>query len=333
VGYSWRNRGSQEGSSMSLALGFFCSDGIVLAADSEMTTDAERFEDDKAWYLRFPADAKEPTLKIGIVGAGNLQNLRSVTDYIRRSLTPDMTLDVAEHAVTSVLHEFYRDHVYPFGQAHEREHLNVWLLVGIVATDGRKLLSTELTTVAPVDRYKAIGIGTELANFLVKRSGIETAGIQDATFLSSQILQHAKRHVRDVNGPTRIIVLNPMMVPSGFVRQDTIRGHEQFADALDTAIRPVMFGATARNLSDLEFTNQLEQLKGSLMEARNIKRNITFHVGTGHITSTVKMWGHGQAISPSQPPNTVTATGDLKLEKHSRVPLEPSPAPPENGDA
>lgn len=217
---------------MTLALAFACEDGLVVSADSEVTTDVERLDGDKVWYLRFPRDAEEPTLKVGIAGAGDLGFIKFAKDQIAAELQPDMDLDDTQAIIQGVINDLHHQHIYPYGQPHEREHLSVWLLIGILAKDGRRLLSTQLTSVTEVDRCHVIGTGIDLANFIVKRSGPERLTVADAVFLSSQVLTYARVHVRDVGGDSKIIVMQDVGVRAGFVSSMDIAKHEEFVQKI-----------------------------------------------------------------------------------------------------
>src|SRR4029453_6505343 len=104
-----------------------------------------KFNGEKAWYLRFPPAAEIPGLKVGIVGAGYLPFLTSAKELIEHSLNPDRALDDAKDIVGQAVHAIHEEHIYPYGSPYERGDVNISLLVGIVARDGRDLLTSNLT--------------------------------------------------------------------------------------------------------------------------------------------------------------------------------------------
>ncbi len=185
---------------MTVAVGFACSDGLVLAADSQMSTDADKYDDEKAWYLRFPAKSEHPTLKVGIVGSGCTAYLRYAKELIEHDLRPDMGLEQVQGTIQGALNVIHNKHIYRFGQPHEREHLNIELVIGILAKDGRRLLSTQLAAVTEVTTHHSTGAGRMLANFLVRRSGFRRFDLNSAIVLAVQILVYAERHVYGVGG-------------------------------------------------------------------------------------------------------------------------------------
>lgn len=301
---------------MTLALGFVCRDGVVLAADSELSNSFARSDGDKIWYLRFPLGAGNPTLKVGVAGAGHVAFLTYAKDLIQARLLPTMGLDQAQAAIGEVLKELYREHIYSYGQPNERDHLNVYFLVGIAAHDGRRLLATELTAVNRVTRYQAIGGGTDLADFVVKRSSVAQPSVSDAVVLASQVLRYADDHVLGVGGPTRIIVLYDTAHDAGFVGQDDIAKHEAFVAKFDEAIRPVLLGGSDPTVNDDVFLARLDRFRQQMLELKGARANLgpVTLVATG----TLGVRGH-------QP--TVQITGpSLPLAVSSPSP-SPSPAP------
>jgi hypothetical protein len=287
---------------MTLGIGFVCNGGIVLAADSKVTTGTGQFDDDKIWYLRFPPDAEKPTLKVGIVCAGNLQFSVHAKEDLRRALQPDMGLDEVEHTLKAVLHDLHHEHIYPIGTHYERQDYNVWTLVGISACDGSRLLSSELTGVNPVRFYRSIGGRDDLVRMLVAQAGPEPPSVGDLVFPSSQILFNARKHVRDVGGKTTIIVLRDVEHDAGFVKDEDINHHESAIEKFDLAARPVLYGLSNRHVDDLEFMNHIEKFKGALMDVREIRKNIIFRVGEGRIVLEPLRLSAMGVIGTSQPP-------------------------------
>jgi len=72
------------------------------------------------------------------------------------------------HAAGSVIH---LNHLYPYPDAASRPEIS--LIVGALASDGYRLVTTSLTTVTKVWNYEAVGVGSPLANCLIKRIYLE----------------------------------------------------------------------------------------------------------------------------------------------------------------
>jgi hypothetical protein len=306
---------------MTIALGFVCDGGLVLAADSEMTTDTGRFDDDKIWYFKIRRKPKEdeplPVFKVGVAGSGNRQFLIAFKEAVRHELKAQEvnTLDEAEAVIRGVLHEIHVDHIYKIGAPHERYDYNISSIIGIVAADGLRLLCSELTALTPVERFYTVGAGPELVRFLVSQYGTQRPDVHDAAFLASQVLIHGIKHVRDVGGDRRIMVLYEMKTDSGWVKESLLNQHEEFVKRFETAIRPVLFGGTNKNVSDLEFINRIEMFKGEMQELRKMKRQIVLSAQMGAVRL------HGNI-----PTLTVTET-PLPLRESQSGSVHPTPSP------
>lgn len=319
---------------MTLALGFACQKGLVLAADSEMTAGSGRFEGEKIWYFKAPPDSPDPVIKVGVAGAGHLHFLKDSKEAIRRRLEHEcaeraakglepISLDEAENIVREVVLETHTHHIYPIGNIFERQDYNIWVLVGLTTKDGQRLLSSDLTAVNPVERSQHLGMGPDLARFLISQFGDGPLTVTDAVFLSAQTLLYAEKHLSNVGGRRRIIVLYPFPRSSGWVKDEQIREHEEFIRRADAALQPVLFGGTYKDVPDSEFVNRLERFKSEMMEARRIKRHITIEVGAGILTATgyPASVAISQTVEPILPPeekqpgNTIRPTGELTLEK------------------
>ena len=263
---------------MTIALGFSCDDGLVLAADAELSTDVDRTAGQKAWFLRFPKKSTSPTLKVGIAGAGSIDFLRYTKDLIEHSLRPEMDLNAAHGVIQGVINKVHQKHIYKYGQPHERQHLDINMVIGIVAKDGRKLFSTALTTISQVDSYHAVGVGRTLSNFLVNRLGRDRYTGSEAVSLAAQVLLYTSRYVKDVGGPRNILLMHDLGVDSGFLPPDFIKRRENFIDRFDAAIQPVMFGGSEESVSPQEYRNRVNNLVVELEALRSIASDPRFSV-------------------------------------------------------
>jgi 20S proteasome alpha/beta subunit len=294
---------------MTIAVGFTCDDGLVLAADTEISSDSFRIDGDKAWFLRVPPDAETPTLKVGVVGSGDLAFIRYAAELIRTGLDKDMRKDDVQAVVQGVVNDIHHNHLYPYGQPHERPVIE--LLVGVLAQDGRRLISTNLTAVSKVWNYEAVGTGSWLANFLIKRFYSGRLPLTSAIFLCTQVLLHAKTHVPKCGGSSRVLVMPDVRANAGFLRDEVVKEYERFVEKFDTLIQPLMFNRFNPNvdLSDFyrivdDFALKLKTLRSSRFleeEAEKVQRgNLVLIPRTGTITITAPPV---QIHSPLKPPD------------------------------
>ena len=294
-----------------------------------MTAGSARFDADKIWYFKAPPLNPVPMIKVGIVGAGDLHFLVDTKETIRRRLEadcadrnaegkPSISLDEAENIVREVILETHHHHIYPIGTPYERQDNNIDLIVGLRTEDGQRLISTSLTAVTPIERAHHIGVGPDLARFLIGRFGDGPLTTSDAVFLSAQILVYAEKQLSNVGGRRRIMVIYPFERSSGFVEEKTIRESERFVERMDAALQPVLFGATYTDVSDVEFVNRLETFKGEMMDVRKIRREIRLHLGSGiHATGLHPslLATSGATEPPLAGPHSVKPSGELTLKK------------------
>jgi len=202
---------------MTIAVGFRCTDGLVLAVDSEVSDDSSRYEDEKAWIYRYPPEDANPRLKVGIVGAGDLAFVRYAAERIGYALNENMGKDDVQGAVQGVINDIHLNHLYPYPDNLTRPE--IYMLVGCLAHDGNRLLTTSLTTVTKVINFETLGIGRPLANFLIKRFYKGRIEVSAGIFVSTQVLMHARNHVPRCGGDSQIIVMYGENKNAGKVRE------------------------------------------------------------------------------------------------------------------
>jgi len=311
---------------MTVAVGFQCKDGIVLAADREISTPSVKVDGPKAWYHRFPADATHPVLRVGIVGAGDYAFIRYASELIDRSLRLMVdtngapTVDDAASVIQDVINHVHHDHLYPVGQALERPTID--LLVGISVAAGVRPCRTSLTAMTKVSDYEAVGIGSDLANFLVKRTKGGRVSTANAVFWASEVLMHAKHYVPGCGGGSDVIILYTGG-GGGLVKEARIREHEDFVIAFEEAIQPVFFGGTDPSVTDDEFHGRVDQLSASLKSLRRVEavrdlaarvqEDVKIGVPVGHVGFTsgaATPLVLAQSVALADPPTQKAPTDD-----------------------
>ena len=150
--------------------------------------------------------------------------------------------------------------------------------------------------------YLSVGIGSDLARFLIDRFHAERPSISTAVPLTVQVLKHAKDYVPGCGGPSKIIVI-PQQGKAGFVPAESVQKYEDSTSAFDSAIRPVMLAGPDTTVSDTEFAKHVDALAAKFKSLRDItsvaeqaeevRRNIVIPVPTGTVTVS------GEWISPA----------------------------------
>lgn len=277
---------------MTIALGFNCTDGIVIAADSELSTATGRFDDNKIWYFKIQTPDGLNIYKIALAGSGNANFLTSVHQTIKRVLTKRVadglrTLDEAEDEIREIIRDIHGRDIYPLGHRQDWYEYSIWTLIGIVNEDGGRLLRSETTGVTQVDRFQPIGVGPELVRYLASLAGPERLTKTQAVSLSAQILLHGSKHLLGVGGKRRVIALNEFRQRSGFVKDHIVHKHEDFAKTLDDAMSPLRFAATDKSVDNLEWVSRVDKLRHVLMEVRSIQSHSTYQIDANSIGNNI----------------------------------------------
>lgn len=266
---------------MTVAVGFHCTDGLVLAADSELSNSTIKFSGTKAWIYRYPKGTADPVplAQVAIVGAGDAAFLQYASERIDGALDDyvsglragaAVTMPAINSIVQGVVNDIHHNHLYPVSQfAGERPAIQ--LIIGVWLRSGRiRLMRTNLTAITKVWDYEASGSGSDLANFIIKRFYGGRVAISQAVFIASEALKHAKDFVPGCGGQTNVIVMyqNGLV---GTVTPDTIEQHEGFLKLFDEAIAPVFFGGPDVSVNDAEFASRVDALARRLKSVRQAK--------------------------------------------------------------
>jgi hypothetical protein len=261
-----------------------------------------------------------------------------------------MSKDDVQGAVQGVVHDIYLNHLYPYPDPATRP--DIALIIGVLAKDGRRLMTTSLTTVTKVQNYEAVGIGSPLANFLIKRFYSGRVSVAAATFLATQILHHAKNNVQRCGGRSRILVMYHVGANAGFLGDNVIKEYETYTDKFDAAIRPVMFSGPDKSVTVDQFSTLLDALTQELKvlrpfqlaQAEKVSRNILLKAEAGEFTvirdqlsvalEMARRMANNQAAihsSPTQSPSVSPSVGSdptsSPMDLHS-----PSPSSAEDED-
>lgn len=251
---------------MTVAVGFMCTDGIVLAADREISTPTVKLDDQKAWLYSYPkqTDDTAPLLRVGIAGAGDYSFIKFAAERIDAQLDAwiaqhgAVEIDDVNDAIQTVLTDVHHEHLYPYGQPHERPTID--LLIGIWLRSGRmRLARSSLTAVTKVWNYEAVGIGSDLANFLVRRFYSQRIPLSSAMFWASYALMHAKKYVPGVGGGSDIIALFKSGT-AGHLKAEHIAKYEKYAIEFEKAIHPVFLAGAEEKGGHAAFNQAVDQL-------------------------------------------------------------------------
>jgi 20S proteasome alpha/beta subunit len=197
---------------MTIVVGFRCSNGVVIATDSQYSLDISKTRGQKIFPI--PTNGYY-ALTIG--GAGGSDQIKWAVSEIQHSLAKEIgarhtsSTEIRE-IVESVLIRSYRDHVNPAPE-EEGNFLEYGLLIGIWTAKERSLLfRSSRTTLAQVENpnYTTIGQGSCLSAYILhalfERTWLLT--VDEASSVGAYIVQMAKEFVDFCGGSTFVRVLD-----------------------------------------------------------------------------------------------------------------------------
>jgi 20S proteasome alpha/beta subunit len=312
---------------MTIAVGFMCTDGIVLAADREVSTPSVKVEDRKAWIYAYPRQAPDPVLRIGIVGAGDYSFIKFASEQLDAQLAAwfgqhsDIDMDEVGEAIQSVISDIHHNHLYPYGDPHLRPEIDLLIAIWI-ASKGYRLVSTSLTAVTKVWNYEAVGIGRDLAHFLVRRFYADRIAMSSAMLWASYVLMHAKRYVPKCGGPSDVIAMFQSGT-TGMVKKETVAEYERIATEFETAMHPAFLAVGNKEAPYLTLVDDLAIKLKTLhdpnflqQQVEQVRRDIVLQAGVqalGAVGEVFGSWitqrvaeGHnvvdGAFVKPDEPP-------------------------------
>lgn len=257
---------------VTIGIGVLCTDGIVIATDTQYTRGGFKSHGPKLFDL-FPM--KRGNVSIVACGAGTVSSMKMAIRKLEDRLEDisDPSLEQVKGLIEEVLLDFYRKHVYPVPDHMQTPDFELLLGVWTKKDNRFDLLRTDSTTVTEVVTYGTghccIGTGIPLSEYalsLMYQTGIST---ENATFLASFCIKAAKDYVGSCGGRTNIHILRHNgtihSVPS-FEVTDA----ETYSDDLFDIIRAVLDCLDPEALpDDTTIGTVTDHLKNSIIEFRN----------------------------------------------------------------
>ena len=193
---------------MTIGIGFKCSDGLVLATDTQYTRGSIKTHGPKLFPIVGAPERSD--LAVVVAGAGHVAFMKRAIEKISVSLASlsSPSMENVRVLIEDELVAFYRKHIYPHPK---HQDVSFSLLVGAwTVSDGWNLFRTAETAVEPVvsaTGYDSIGSGqyvSEYALDLVFEGGLN---VDHAKILAAFCIKAAKDFVDYCGGKTRIFVL------------------------------------------------------------------------------------------------------------------------------
>jgi len=213
---------------MTIAVGFKCVDGVVLAADSLYTEGTAKLYGQKI----FPIDSNGH-YALTIAGAGGVPSMKGIVREIKKRLDRigPKPADVSriQSVIESALCAYYPKHI-DSAPTDTQGDLGVQLLVGIwTSGDGARLFETCRTSAFEIDDHRCIGLGSHLAQYLndVFFPPGSPPSVRLAESLAAYIVKQSKRYMQYCGGRTFVRALLDDGTDER-VRSEEIRDSEEY---------------------------------------------------------------------------------------------------------
>lgn len=193
---------------MTIAIGILATDGIVIAADSEISTNG----DIKGIGGKLVAATQEmygQTRSVGLAGAGSLGYYQALRLKAAQAALQGMCIEPlayfnVEGCLESLLLDFYTKHVIPFAAYPDAP--DVALIVGAWTQDVGMLFATDRTTIRQVSSCDAIGIGGTYALSILHNYWCPMS-VESAAILAAYTISRVKFSVAACGKDTHIVLV------------------------------------------------------------------------------------------------------------------------------
>lgn len=202
---------------VTIASGFKCPDGIVLATDTEYTTAYA-----KTYAPKLFTCAPQQDFIVCLAGAGDADYMKMAAERIDEALPGTKpTFDSIRYAIETANTSIYKKHVYPYpGKSDEKPWYDlmaaVWVRDNTPPTErllgeGKettRLFKLTRTSITKVDSYSFLGTGEYLANYLARLHWSFGLTLKEAEALAVYVIKRVKTHVPYCGGDTKIATLS-----------------------------------------------------------------------------------------------------------------------------
>lgn len=254
---------------MTTGVGFKCSDGIVLATDTQHTGD---------WKMRgeklFEIGGLD-AIKLCVAGSGPVSLIRKAVENIGKGVLQKniTTVDNAQKLVEDVLATIYSKYIDTFvGPEDQRPFLQ--LLVGTwVSPNSIELFATDRIAVVPVSDYEVIGTGGLVVQYIMETARSLNSSVADAKHMALYAIKMAKDFDQYSGKETRLktLMLDGKMETAS---PQEIGNAESCFDTLFDAIRLLVTAMTTEIVTDGELDEFVDSigLKDTLRAFRDQER-------------------------------------------------------------
>ena len=241
---------------MTIAAGFVCNDGIVLAADSEISTQTSKWEGRKLFeHIR-------QNYGVVVTGAGDADLLNMAAYEIGRALAATDKLDGIRAKVSAVLDQICERCIDRY-QDGDPNRPQLFLLIAARMNSGQcLLLRTNENRISSVDGCEFVGIGADIAR--AEASWLYQPDLTTAVMskIALQLIYWVKQHVLGCGQATYVISLREARGRSIELCEDG------FFWGLHDLLRPILLSCMDIKVPDEALDHALRLFEGKIRAVR-----------------------------------------------------------------
>jgi 20S proteasome alpha/beta subunit len=237
---------------MTIAAGFLCTDGVLLCADTEHTGWTSKSHQSKVDQFDVP-DGK---VCFALAGASALawSAMQKCKKQLRETSSTDLVADIE-----GILDAEYRRNVLGHPDYLSLDYsllLALWTKSG-----GVQLFSTTATALTEVRQFQCLGVGAELASYLI-RTGFLSPSLKQASSLAAYTLACVKESIAGCGGMSVYILLRKDGT-SGVLTSEhdgPTKEIEKYARVYDFTMRRLLLWMADMQGEDVYFERNLSEL-------------------------------------------------------------------------
>lgn len=192
---------------MTIAAGFKYRDGILLCADREITEGSSKYSRSKVFGEKI-----SPDVSLGFAFSGSM-------DYAIMAIQGIIAVVKSSHftshaqiwlAIKDTLHEIYFDTIGRLPEFQQPDS-QFNLIIAVCAEGTPKMYATENAAITEETQIRCIGIGKDLARYLLTFGGIEGADrmtLKMAEAVSLRVIKQVKEGVSGCGKETDVLILD-----------------------------------------------------------------------------------------------------------------------------
>jgi hypothetical protein len=247
---------------LTIAAGFVCQDGVVLCADTEITTWQSKSHESKIDFVEFSGG------KAAFTYAGHVRFANCAIQKCKGRLVTGGAANMLED-IESILDQEYRRNVLSHPDQATNGSLHYEVLIGLVSEHDRaRLYVSSQTAIQEVTSWVPIGIGCDLARHLIQHGPYNVAG---AVKVAAYALSEIKDSVPGCGGMSIYMILQNDgrhgVVTS--IHDGPCKELQDFARAYDFVTRELLMQLANEDATDEHCEQYLREVfTGRIMEKR-----------------------------------------------------------------